>query len=281
MGFILIFMLNRLDDRLELAEDIEADLGEPVLGQIPQAPEDSANEEGKMLVFNLEPHNIFSEAIRGVRSASLFGAREPEKRPQVMLVSSAIPGDGKTTFTTNFAATLARSGHRVLLVDADLRRGNIHQYFGVPRGVGLREILEGTVSWKDTVHHIEGETLQVITTGELPSNPGELLIRPAFREFILDVRESLDFILIDCPPLTSIDDSFCLLSASDGLLFIVKAGHTSMRFARNALSSVRQRGATILGIVVNGIAPDHPSYYYYHYHNYYAPSLKGTDRPSS
>jgi Mrp family chromosome partitioning ATPase len=115
----------------------------------------------------------------------------------------------------------------------------------------------------------------------LPSNPGELLISPVTREFIEEAKREYDHILFDCPPLTAIDDTFCLLNLADGLLFIVKAGQTSMRFAKNALMAVRQRGADIIGVVLNGITTDHPSYYYnYYYHAYYNKELTPTNTSS-
>ncbi len=267
VGFAIIYFLNRMDDRLELAEDIEDELDEPVLGQIPQLDK-GETADGVVLVTKLEQHNTFAEAMRGVRSAFLFGSRDTPK--QVLVVTSAVPGDGKTTMTVNFAATLAKAGNKILLIDADLRRGNIHQYFGMERDGGLTEILAGESHWQDVVRKTPIETLDLVTTGRLPGNPGELLISSITGQFVADARKHYDHVLFDCPPLTSIDDTFCLLSLVDGLLFVVKAGHTSMRFARNALAAVRHRGCAIIGINLNGITTDHPGYYYYYYyHDYY------------
>jgi capsular exopolysaccharide synthesis family protein len=276
LGLGIIYFLHRLDDRLELAEDIEEELEEPVLGQIPQLGKEFTN-DGHVLITRLEQHNTFAESLRGVRSALLFGSREVGK--QVIVVTSAVPGDGKTTITANFAATLAKAGNRVLLVDSDLRRGNIHTYFGFERDHGFTEVLSGEAHWQEVVQPTEIDTLHTITTGRLPGNPGELLISPVTQQFIEEARKHYDHILFDCPPLTSIDDTFCLLSFVDGLLFVVKAGHTSMRFAKNALNAVRHRGAGIIGIILNGITTDHPGYYYYYYyHDYYKSAQEGAAR---
>ena len=267
LGFALIYLLHRLDDRLELAQDIEEELQEPVLGQIPLVDKDSFR-DGRLLLTRMGQHNMFAESIRGVRSAVLLGGQEGSK--QVLLVSSAVPGDGKTTFTINFAATLAIAGNRVILIDADLRRGNIHNYFGLPRGPGLSEVLSGTTPWREAVMATDSETLKIIPSGELPANPGELLVGSVTRRLVQELREDYDFVVIDCPPLTAIDDTFSLVSLADGLLFVVRAGQTSMRFAKTALAAVHQRGARILGIVLNGITADNPYYYYnYYYHAYY------------
>jgi capsular exopolysaccharide synthesis family protein len=271
LGLGLVYFLDRLDDRLELAEEIEAALQEPVLGQLPKVQKQDGSD--CLLVTRLDEHHMFSEALRGVRSAVLLGFGLDRKK--VLLVTSAVPSDGKTTFTTNFAITLAIAGHRVLLIDADLRRGATHTFFGNAREPGLSDVLLGELHWTDVMRQTNIETLKVIHSGRLPGNPGELLISPIPQQLIEEAREEFDFVIFDCPPLTAIDDTFSLLPFSDGVLFVVRSGQTSMRFARNSLHAIRQRGAQILGIVLNGIAADNPYYYYQHYyHGYYTREAK-------
>jgi capsular exopolysaccharide synthesis family protein len=271
VGLGLIYFLDRLDDRLELAEEIEGALQEPILGQLPSVPKSEGG--GSLLVTKLDEHNMFSEALRGVRSAVLLGFGNERKK--VLLVTSAVPGDGKTTFTTNFAITLAIAGHRVLLVDADLRRGATHTFFGNSREPGFSDVLMGEKHWTDVIRQTSIETLKVIHSGPLPSNPGELLISPIPEQLIEEAREEFEFVIFDCPPLTAIDDTFSLMPFSDGVLFVVRSGQTSMRFAKNSLHAIRQRGAQILGLVLNGIAADNPHYYYQqYYHAYYTREAK-------
>ena len=181
----------------------------------------------------------------------------------------------KTTFTTNFAITLALAGHRVLLIDADLRRGASHTFFGNKREPGLSDVLLGEEHWTDVMRQTSVDTLKVIHSGPLPGNPGELLISPIPEQLINEAREEFDFVIFDCPPLTAIDDTFSLIPFSDGVLFVVRSGVTSMRFAKNSLQAIRQRGAQVLGLVLNGIAADNPYYYYQHYyHGYYTREAK-------
>ncbi len=272
IGLGLVYFLVRLDDRLELAEEVEGALQEPVLGQIPKV---SKSDAGPLLVTRLDEHSMFSEALRGVRSAVLLGFGPQRKK--VLLVTSAVPSDGKTTFTTNFAITLAIAGHKVLLIDADLRRGASHTFFGNNREPGFSDVLQGELHWTDVMRQTEIETLKVIHTGKLPSNPGELLISPIPEQLIEEARQEFDFVIFDCPPLTAIDDTFSLISFSDGVLFVVRSGQTSMRFAKNSLHAIRQRGAQILGLVLNGISPDNPHYYYQaYYHGYYTQEAKAS-----
>ena len=266
LGLGIIYLLDRLDDRLELAEDIEAELEQPVLGQIPLIPKKST--DGRLLITHMEEHSMFAESLRVVRSAIMLGVGEGRKK--LLVVTSAIPGDGKTTFTVNFAVTLAIAGHKVLLVDTDMRRGNVHNYFAEKRENGMSEMLNGDIHWRDVLKNTEVNTLKFISTGKLPGNPGELLMSPICNQFIKEASQEFDFIVFDCPPLTAIDDTFALVSMADGILFVVRAGQTSMRFAKNALMAVHQRGAQIFGVVLNGITADNPYYYYNHYyHGYY------------
>src|SRR5438552_12217833 len=113
--------------------------------------------------------------------------------------------------------------------------------------------------------------MKSIYSGSLPGNPGELLNSAIMRQLVEEARLEFDYIIFDCPPLTAIDDTFGLLSLSNGILFVVRSGQTSMRFAKNALAAIRQRGAEILGVILNGITADNPYYYYSsYYHSYYS-----------
>jgi len=273
LGLGLIYLLGRLDDRLELAEDIEAELGERIIGQIPLVSVKLKAQ--KLLVTNLDKHNMFSESLRGVRSSIMFGTGTGEVLSndldrKVLLTTSAAPGDGKTTITTNLAVTLGTAGHRVLLIDGDLRRGNIHAYFGWSRGPGLAELLAGELDWEEVARQTDVPTLRVIPTGKLPLNPGELLLGNITEPFIKEVRQHFDYVIFDCPPLTAIDDAFSVARYADGVIFIIMSGQTSMRFAKTAITAMRQRGGKMLGLVLNGIRPDNPYYYYQqYYYSYY------------
>lgn len=142
-----MFLLHKLDDRLD-PEHIEEELGEPILGQLPEVDK-KHYKEGYLLLTRMKAHTMFAESLRGVRSALLLSPEGTSKR--LLAVTSSVPGDGKTTFTTNFAITLANSGNKTLLIDADLRRGNVHGYFEQPLEKGLSEVLEGKLSLSEAI----------------------------------------------------------------------------------------------------------------------------------
>jgi polysaccharide biosynthesis transport protein len=272
----LVFLLHRLDDRLESPEDIEAKLEEPILGQIPEVDKRRYT-EGYLLLTRMKAHTMFAEALRGVRSALLLSPEGANKR--MLAVTSAVPGDGKTTFTTNFAITLANSGAKTLLVDGDLRRGNIHSYFEQPAEGGLSEVLLGKLPMRQAVRETGIKNLFLMRAGDRPSNPSELLIGPATKELIRDLRAEFDYVIFDCPPLTAIDDTFSIAAYLDGILFVVRAGSTSIRFAKMGINTIHQRGAPFIGLIVNGVPIDNPYYYYttYYYASYYHRPLAPDD----
>jgi polysaccharide biosynthesis transport protein len=268
VGIGLLYLLYRLDDRLDTPEAIEESLEEPVMGQLPEV-ERKHYKEGYLLLTRMKSHTMFAESLRGVRSALLLSPEGTSKR--MLAVTSAVPGDGKTTFTTNFSVILANAGNKTLLIDADLRRGNINGYFEQPLEGGLTEVLEGDLSLAEAIRETPIKNLHFMRAGERPSNPSELLLGPRTKEIIMELRRDFDYVIFDCPPLTAIDDTFSIAAYLDGLFFVVRAGKTSMRFAKMGVNTIRQRGAPILGLIVNGVPIDNPYYYYttYYYASYY------------
>lgn len=267
-GIGVLFLLHRLDDRLENPEEIERQLEEPIMGQLPEVDKKHYR-EGYLMLTRMKSHTMFAESLRGIRSALLLSPEGTSKR--MLAVTSAVPGDGKTTFTANFSVILANSGNKTLLIDADLRRGNVHSYFDQPLEHGLAEVLEGELAVADAIRETPVKNLFFMRAGERPSNPSELLIGSSTKDIIMQLRRDFDYVIFDCPPLTAIDDTFSIAAYLDGIFFVIRAGKTSIRFARMSINTIRQRGAPILGLIVNGVPIDNPYYYYttYYYASYY------------
>ncbi|MFN0067409.1 MAG: GumC family protein [Limisphaerales bacterium] len=268
-GLLFVFLLAKLDDRVESAEELEKQLQEPVLGQLPLvASREVKAFKGLVSVAQLPEDHIFSESLRGVRSSVMFAA--PDLRKQVLLVTSSVPGDGKTTFTVNFAITLAKAGHKVLLLDADMRRGTVTDYFGIKSEPGLSDVLAGVQHWSEVMHRGPTRSLMIVPRGSRVQNPGELLLSRAAAELVAEARKEFDYVIFDCPPVIGMDDAFSLVSHGDGFLFVFRVGETSLKIAKHAVAGIRQRGAQIIGLILNGISLRSPDYYYtaYYYSNY-------------
>jgi capsular exopolysaccharide synthesis family protein len=211
-----------------------------------------------------------AEAYRVVRSAIIFAI--PREKLRSILLTSAVPREGKTTTCVNLAIGFAQIEERTLLIDADLRRGEIHKYLGLDREKGLTDVLLGEVTPEAAVKHTNLPKLDVITTGSYPPNPAELLLGRRLKELMDWARQHYDRIIVDSPPVMGIADSSILGSLCDGSLFVIWAGRTSRRFVRVAKTTATSRGAKIFGFVLNNLEPGRVGYYHYYpyYYSYYS-----------
>jgi capsular exopolysaccharide synthesis family protein len=269
MGLALAFFIEYIDDSIKLAEEVERDLQLPFLGMIPAAqwnPDDLSAHR----LDRLKQQGGVAESYRVVRSAIIFST--PREKLRSILVTSAVPREGKTTTCVNLAIGFSQVEDRVLLVDADLRRGEIHKYFGFEKDKGLADVLLGEATPEEVVKRGDVAKLDVITCGAYPANPAELLLGWRLKEFLEWAYKHYDRVVVDCPPVMGIADSNILGSAVDGVLFIIWAGRTSRRYVRVAKMTAVSRGAKVFGFVLNNLEPGRVGYYHYYpyYYSYYS-----------
>ena len=196
-----------------------------------------------------------------------------ENPPRVLVFTSGLPGEGKTTNAVNLSLALAHRGSKVLLVDCDLRRGLLHTVFEVPREPGLTNLLWGHVSFEDACRRIavhEGGVLDYLTTGTLPPNPTSLVESPTMRNLITLWRDQYDHVIIDTPPVNVITDAALLGAHADGVVLIARAGVTHAASLGYSLEQLRRVRAQILGVVLSDIdfsrdAAYDPTYRYHQY----------------
>lgn len=263
----VILLLEKFDDRVKTVEELQEALQEPVLGQIPSVRGHKADAP-PLNLFDLPAQDNFPEAFRNVRSSIMFSPNG--KAAQILLVTSAIPGDGKTTFAVNLAICMAQAGQQTLLIDGDMRRMTINDYFKMDKGPGLADVLSGQAAFEDCVTAIRTEKFHYLRGGTVPTNPGELILGGRLQELLEQLRGQYHRVIIDTPPVLATDDTLSLCPYVDGVLFVVKAGHTSMRYARNSMAALHQRGARIFGVILNFIDTRSAHYYYnYYYAGYY------------
>lgn len=267
IGIGLVFVLEYIDDSIRYPEDITKGMGLSFFGVIPAAnwdPEDLRTH----LLTNIDQKSGLAEAYRNVRSSLLF--TDSEKEIQTLVITSSVPREGKTTTSLNLSVSLAQAGTRVLLVDADMRRGEIHKFFGLEAGRGLSDMLIGQVKPESVVQRTHIQNLDLVATGPFPTNPAELVLRSEMKSFITFARRSYDRIIFDCPPLMAVSEAGIMCSLVDGVVFVVWAGQTSKKLARLSIQILRGRGANLLGCVLNNLEFGRVGYYYYStYYGYY------------
>ena len=283
-GIGLALLREYLDNTVKSPDDIETLARLPSLAVVPQfagsnghkrrgmLPDFSENGHDKRieLVAQHLPKSQMSEAFRALRTSILLS--QAEHPPQVILVTSALPREGKTTAAANLAVTLAQLGDRTVLVDADLRKPGIGRLLnlGTGRYAGLSSYLAG-VSSLDlvSVPHPAIPNLVAIPTGPLPPNPADLLSSHKLADAIVELRTKFKFIVMDSPPVMAATDAVILSVQADGVLLVVRSGETpkvAFTRTRDLLTSVKSR---ILGVVLNGVDSSAPDYYYsYRYYPY-------------
>jgi polysaccharide biosynthesis transport protein len=267
LSLLLLLILDRMDDRVNSFSELEEAFDEDILGQVPR---EKAGRPHQLLPL-IEPGDArhpLVEAFRGLRSSLLYMA-EAGQRPRIMLVTSSVPSDGKSFTAANLAITLAKAGARVLLVDADLRKGEIHSRFGLKSEPGLSEVLGQGVEWESAVQAIPETTLCVLARGSFATNSSELFISEATQRFLRETLAKYDYVVLDTVPVMAADDVTSLAPQVDGVLFVIRALYTSARVARTSLDSLYHRQARILGLIFNAVPPWTMDYYCYKYRDYY------------
>jgi capsular exopolysaccharide synthesis family protein len=268
-GILILAIVDRFDDRPTSFTDLQDLFDEPVLGQIPL--EKLGRKQARVpLLSQDDDRHPFVEAYRNLRSSILYMATEG-KRPRTILVTSAVPSDGKSMTTANLAITLAHSGSRVLLVDADLRKGFLHRQFGLEGTPGLTEVLTGQTNWSKAVQPTTTPNLSLFPRGGGSRNPGELFLGPSTVNLLKELAGQFDYVILDSAPVMAADDVTTLSPHVEGVIFVIRANYTSGRIARAAIDLLYQREVDVLGLVFNAVETRTMDYYYYHrYKDYYA-----------
>lgn len=265
VGLAIVYLLERVDDRVSTISDLLDQFDEEVVGQIPEVPRSNRRATLQLLQADDERY-MFAESYRNVRSSLLYMAVNP--RPKTLLVTSAVPHEGKSTVTANLALTLAYGGAKVLLVDADMRRGALAELFEMPAGPGLCELLQQEAGIEQVISATAHRNLSLIRAGKHLNNPGELFLSPSTDVFLRTAYPRFDVILFDTAPILATDDTTTLAPKIEGVLFVVRGSYTRARLARQALHQLYHRQAKVLGIIYNRANSSRAEYGYYKYGYY-------------
>jgi capsular exopolysaccharide synthesis family protein len=276
---IIIFLVEILDVNIKSKENLATHHPFPILGEIPSY--DLSKERGihKRILFkskNKKHYNnngfddnskvIFSESFKSLRTNLRFTlVKEGCKK---IIISSPLPSDGKSTTSVNLGITLSQAGFRVLIIDCDLRKGKIHNYFNLKYKPGLSDALSGMAELKDVIIKTSYDNLDIIPLGSISPNPSELLASSQMEKLLLNLEKEYNYIIFDTPPVNVLSDSLSLVKYSDGLLIVVREGMTSHPNLTNALEKLMLSHGNILGFVLNDVSINRGkklNYYYSHY----------------
>jgi len=285
LGIGITLLLDYMDDSLQSIEDVERHTGLRILGSIPEiktsekaksrrrardvSPEHEVKQIASRMVTHFEPKSPVSEAYRTFRTNIQFARFEHPLK--TLLVTSAGPGEGKSTTVANLAITMAQMGTKTLLVDADLRRPVLHSIFEQQKNLGLTNVLLGNTHVDDAIHELGVKNLNLLCCGTLPPNPSELLGSEAMRKLVEQLKEKYDIILFDSPPVVAVTDAAVLSAQIDGVILVISSGETTRNAEIRAKTLLNNVRAQILGAVLNNVkvAGRYGSYYYYYYYHYY------------
>lgn len=265
-GVCLAIFLEYLNNTLRTTEDVERILHLPVLVSIPTSSGLRLGDGQSKLLFELDAASPLAEAYRQLRTSVLLST--PGHAPRRLLVTSSVPGEGKTTTAVNLALCLAQTKARVLLIDADMRRPRLRALFKLPAHQGLSTCLSSEMSETELLAMIkrhEPTGLHVMTSGPVPPNPAELLSAEQMRRLLNQLEPHFTHIVIDSPPVASVTDAVLLATMVDGVLLVVHSGKTPRDVARRSRQLVAGTGARIFGAVLNQVDMPSLGYYYQGY----------------
>lgn len=262
VGLGLIFLSVFLDRTVKTTTDAQLAAGVPVLGFIPilDMVEDNKSRD---LYVHQHPKSLIAESCRALRTNILFSGAERELK--TLLVSSANQREGKTTSCIYLGTTMAQSGQRVLLIDTDMRRPRLHESMGVPRQVGLSNLILGDQSYEAVIKTTEVPNLYVLPCGPLPPNPAELLMTNRFHAVLAELATRFDRVILDSPPVQAVTDAVVLSKIVDGVVLVVRADKTLREDVRRSAKQIRDVNGWISGVIVNEINTGDRSYYSYGY----------------
>jgi capsular exopolysaccharide synthesis family protein len=293
-GMGLALFLEYLDDTIRTAEEIENYLQLPALAAIPtidsvpkrklllvgngEEGEEETNPNAELLIHT-DSRSSLAEAYRQLRTSILLSTAG--HAPKSLLITSSLPSEGKTTTATNTAISLAQTGAKVLIIDADMRRPRLHQVFNITNGAGLSTLLSSEFDEKqllDIVQYDEKSKLNLLPSGPVPPNPAELIGSEQMSYLLKKLQNHFTHVVIDSPPIASFTDGVLIASMVDGVILVVHAGKSSRQVVKRSKQLLNDIGAKVLGVVLNNVNLRSQDNYYYYQTYYHRSTYNSPDR---
>ncbi|PKN00544.1 MAG: hypothetical protein CVU78_00655 [Elusimicrobia bacterium HGW-Elusimicrobia-2] len=272
LGILAAFLLEFLDNSIKTKDDIEHYLSVPFLGYIPRVADGFKNVIDLTKDLDSRQHSHFAESLRNIRVSINFAGEI-----RSLLVTSTMPGEGKTSFAVALAHILAHAENSVVLIDTDLRKPKIQGIFDIDTSPGLSGYLSGQAGLEKIIHKTEIPNLAIIPAGVIPPNPSELLERDTFGKLLKKLREQFRWVIFDSPPIFPVSDAVIISKLTEGTVFLINFGKTKKEPAKEGKEKLEKVGAKIIGAVINNIDIEKHKYYYpyYSYYHYYGGGEKG------
>jgi capsular exopolysaccharide synthesis family protein len=280
IGLALALMREAMDTSIQSIEDANRYIGLEVIGTIPEMKFGkgkrrrnkggtyvvSTDEEqiDACIVTQHDPKSPVSEAYRSFRTNFQFATIK--KRPKTVMITSAVPGEGKTTTAVNFAVTMADRGMRVLIVDTDLRRPNVHRVLKMERGPGLADVLRERIPVKNVIRPTRVENLWIISSGRVPPNPSELIGSERMKKLMEELGQTFDFVVCDAPSILVVTDPVLLATHVDSVALVVSVKYAKRETIQRAKKLLETGNPAVAGVVLNALEATRRHYYYYYYY---------------
>lgn len=280
LGVGLALLLEYLDDTVHSTDEVERLLQLPALAVIPAAlgggrrrffagpgalqKRNGHSSDSPELLMNVDSRSPLAESYRHLRTSVLLSTAG--RAPRSLLVTSSLPGEGKTTTAVNTAVSLAQTGASVVIIDADMRRPRLRSIFGLPDRPGLSSILSSELSEAEVLAMVskeEADGLHVLTSGPIPPNPAELLGSDQMHRLMATLQANFNHVVVDSPPVTSFTDGVLISTMVDGVLLVVHGGKSSRHVVKRSRQLLQDVGAKIFGVVLNNVSLRSHDYYYY------------------
>ena len=278
LSIVLVLLRAALHRGVESPDQIE-DIGLPVYAAVPKSDlqleltnhrfkskSKRTSTSGQALLAESNPADLSIEALRGLRTSLHFAMLEAKNN--VLMISGPAPGIGKSFISTNFAAVAAKTGQKVLLIDADMRKGYLQQSFGIKWDNGLSDLLSSKREFSQSIKSTPVENLHVITRGQVPPNPSELLMHPRFSELIDWASKEYDLVIVDTPPVLAVTDPSIVGAFAGTTLMVARFGQNTIKEIEIARNRFQQSGIEVKGVIFNAIEKKASSSYGYGYYNY-------------
>ena len=272
MGLMIAVLRSTLDTWIRSTSDLSRVTDLPVLGGI----KFDSDATKKPLLTQAPAQSPRAESFRQIRTNLQFA--HVSHASKAVLITSSLPGEGKSTTATNLAIAMAQAGQSVVLVDADLRRPRVDEYLGLERNAGLTTALIGRAEVNDLLQPWGEDELYVLTAGQIPPNPSELLGSAAMKDLIGRLERTFDAIIIDAPPLLPVTDGAVLAQQVGGVVLVVGSSKVKTQEVQKSLASLEMVNADVLGIVLNLLPTKGPDAYAYSYYSYHADTPKSSPR---